>query len=241
MSLKLLHRCGFNVPIPALRPKPRRGLRKMVLATSTQAREAHNDIHPTKDQLIRTVVKLLDHFTLDEITSEKVLEISNISRGSLYHHFQDFAELLELAQVRRFAYFVDYSIEALTSVFAEVTLREELVNRSLELSRQFQAPELINNRIERLTAISKVMHNPRMAAALGAEQERLTETIADLYQDVLDIGLGNPRLQPRTAAVLFQAYALGRSVDDFTVNHMNQENWLYAVSMIIENIFFPIQ
>ena len=213
----------------------------MVSSTSTQVRQAHNDIHPTKDQLIRTVVKLLDHFTLDEITSEKVLEISNISRGSLYHHFKDFAELLELAQVRRFAYFVDYSIEALTSVFAGVTLREELVNRSLELSRQFQAPELINNRIERLTAISKVMHNPRMAAALGAEQERLTETIADLYQDVLNIGLGNALLQPRTAAVLFQAYALGRSVDDFTVNRMNQENWLYAVSMIIEKVFFPVQ
>ena len=213
----------------------------MPSTTSVQAREVRNGIHPTKEELIRTVVKLLDHFTLDEITSEKVLEISNISRGSLYHHFEDFAELLELAQVRRFTFFVDYSIEALTTVFASVTSRQELVERSLELSRQFQAPELINNRIERLTAISKVMHNPRMAAALGAEQERLTVNIADLYQGVLDNGLGNPLLQPRTAAVLFQAYALGRSVDDFTVNRMNQENWLYAVSMIIEKIFFPMQ
>lgn len=212
----------------------------MSLTTSVQAREVQNGIHPTKEELIRTVVKLLDHFTLDEITSEKVLEISNISRGSLYHHFEDFAELLELAQVRRFTHFVNYSIEALTTVFAEVTSRQELVERSLELSRQFQAPELINNRIERLTAISKVMHNPRMAAALGAEQERLTEKIADFYQGVLDNGLGNPLLQPRTAAVLFQAYALGRSVDDFTVNRMDQENWLYAVSMIIEKIFFPL-
>lgn len=212
----------------------------MVSSTSAQAREARNGIHPTKDELIRTVVRLLDHYTLDEITSEKVLEISNISRGSLYHHFQDFAELLELAQVRRFAHFVDYSIEALTSLFSEISTREELIDRSLGLSRQFQAPDLVNNRIERLTAISKVMHNPRMAAALGAEQERLTETIADLYQDVLNRGMGNPLLQPRTAAVLFQAYALGRSVDDFTTNHMNQENWLYAVSMIIENIFFPL-
>ena len=213
----------------------------MPSTTSVQAREVRNGVHPTKEELIRTVVKLLDHFTLDEITSEKVLEISNISRGSLYHHFQDFAELLELAQVRRFTYFVDYSIEALTTVFAEVSSRQELVERALQLSKQFQAPELINNRIERLTAISKVMHNPRMAAALGAEQERLTVKIADLYQGVLDDGLGNPLLQPRTAAVLFQAYALGRSVDDFTVNRMNQENWLYAVSMIIEKIFFPVR
>lgn len=216
------------------------GDQSMVSATA-QAREARNGIHPTKDELIKTVVTLLDHLTLDEITSEKVLEISGISRGSLYHHFQDFSELLELAQVRRFASYVDQSVEALSEVFAQVQSREELVERVQDISRKFQSPELANNRIERLTAISKVMHNPRMAASLGAEQERLTETIADMYHDLQLRGLGNPLLQPRTAAVLFQAYALGRSVDDFTANHMEQENWLYVVSMIAENIFFPAQ
>ena len=78
-----------------------------------------------------------------------------------------------------------------------------------------------------------------MASALGQEQERLTESIADLYRELQARGLGNPLLHPRTAAVMFQAYTLGRTVDDFTTNHMDQENWLYAVSLIVENIFFP--
>jgi len=208
---------------------------------STQEREARKGIHPTKEELIKTVVVLLDNLTLDEITSEKVLEISGISRGSLYHHFQDFAELLELAQVRRFASYVDRSIEILTGLFAEVSNRDELVVRLTEVSKTFQAPELANTRVERLTAISKVMHNPRMASALGWEQERLTESIADLYRDLQARGLGNPKLHPRTAAVMFQAYTLGRAVDDFTINHMDQENWLYAVALIVENIFFPAQ
>ena len=206
---------------------------------TAQAREARNGIHPTKEELIKTVVVLLDNLTLDEITSEKVLEISGISRGSLYHHFQDFAELLELAQVRRFSNYVNRSIEVLTDLFGSVSTRDELVQRLTEVSKAFQAPELADTRIERLTAISKVMHNPRMANALGCEQERLTETIADLYRDLQVRGLGNPLLQPRTAAVMFQAYTLGRTVDDFTVNHMDQDNWLYAVSLIVENIFFP--
>ncbi len=206
---------------------------------TAQAREARNGIHPTKDELIKTVVALLDHLTLDEITSEKVLEISGISRGSLYHHFQDFAELLELAQVRRFSNYVDNSIAVLTEVLTSVETREELVKKLTEVAKVFQTPNLANSRIERLTAISKVMHNPRMAAVLGNEQERLTETIADLYRDLQARGLGNPALQPRTAAVLFQAYSLGRAVDDFTVTHINQENWLYAISLTVEHIFFP--
>jgi AcrR family transcriptional regulator len=208
---------------------------------TAQAREARNGIHPTKDELIKTVVVLLDHLTLDEITSEKVLEISGISRGSLYHHFQDFAELLELAQVRRFSNYVNNSIAILTEVFEAVGNREELISKLTEVAKIFQAPNLADSRIERLTAISKVMHNPRMAAALGNEQERLTETIADLYRDLLARGIGNPALHPRTAAVLFQAYSLGRAVDDFTVTHIDQENWLYAVSLTVEHIFFPAQ
>lgn len=212
-----------------------------MVSASTLAIDTKSGIHPTKDELIRTAVKLMDNLALDEITSEKVLEISGISRGSLYHHFEDFGELIELAQVRRFAYFVNFTIEELTTLFSEVDDRDELIKRSLELSREFQAPELSNIRIERLTAISRVINNSRMTTALGAEQDRLTETIANLYQALKDRGLGNPLLQPRTAAVLFQAYALGRSVDDFTPHMMDQENWLYAVGMIIENVFFPLQ
>ncbi len=210
-----------------------------MVTANAQAREARNGIHPTKDELIKTVVILLDNLTLDEITSEKVLEISGISRGSLYHHFQDFAELLELAQVRRFSSYVNNSIEVLTELFSAISTREELVLSLTQVSKSFQSPQLANTRIERLTAISKVMHNPRMAVALGLEQERLTETIADLYRDLQARGYGNALLQPRTAAVMFQAYTLGRTVDDFTTNHMDQENWLYAVSLIVENIFFP--
>ena len=208
-------------------------------AMTAEAREVRNSIHPTKDELIKTVVVLLDHLTPDKITSEKVLEISGISRGSLYHHFQDFGELLELAQVRRYSAYVDKSIEVMTELFSSVKSRDELIAGLRKVSASLHAPELANSRMERLTAISKVMHNPRMAAALGDEQERLTQAIGDLFQDLQLRKLGNPALEPRTAAVLFQAYGLGRVVDDFTMSRVNQENWLYAISLIVENIFYP--
>ena len=208
-------------------------------AMTAEVREVRNSIHPTKDELIKTVVVLLDHLTPDKITSEKVLEISGISRGSLYHHFQDFGELLELAQVRRYAAYVDKSIEVMSELFSSVKSRDELIAGLRKVSVSLHAPELANSRMERLTAISKVMNNPRMAAALGSEQERLTQAIGDLFHDLQLRKLGNPALEPRTAAVLFQAYGLGRAVDDFTMSQINQENWLYAISLIVENIFYP--
>lgn len=207
---------------------------------TAKEREVQNGVHPTKDELIETVVTLLDHVALDSITSEQVLEISGISRGSLYHHFQDFAELLELAQVRRYGHYVDESIERLTELFSSVNTREELVLRSDSIAATvLREPGPINSRLERITAISKVRHNPRMAVALGVEQERLTEALSDLYRDLQRRNLANPALEPRTAAVLFQAYTLGRVVDDFTVDHVNNDNWIYAISLLTRHVFYP--
>ena len=194
--------------------------------------------HPTKEDLIQTVVILLEGTTLDQITSERVLAISGISRGSLYHHFEDFSELLELAQVRRFSEYVDSAKEVLSTVIDSCESREDLIARVTQTTQYFQAEELAQARLERLTAISKVPNNPRMATALGEEQERLTEALAQLYQDILARGWGNPHLQPRTASVALQALTVGRAVDDFTSNRVDQENWINMISMIMENVLF---
>ncbi len=58
-------------------------------------------VHPTKTHLIETAVKLLDTQLPHEIAVDEILDKSGISKGSLYHHFEDLAELLEAAQVAR--------------------------------------------------------------------------------------------------------------------------------------------
>ena len=207
---------------------------------SSSPRQAMRNLHPTKEELIQTVVVLLEGTILDQITSEQVLAISGISRGSLYHHFEDFSELLELAQVRRFSEYVDKVVEVLSTEFRTCNSREDLIARVKKTTQYFQAVELTKVRLERLTAISMVPNNPRMARALGEEQERLTETLENLYRDTLARGWGNPQIQPRTAAVAIQALTVGRSVDDFTPNHVDQENWIHMISLLFGNVLFPV-
>ena len=80
-----------------------------------------------------------------------------------------------------------------------------------------------------------------MQAILGVEQERLTEMIADLYREVLKKGWGNPSLDPRSIAVLIQAYSLGKVVDDVTDTHMDGEKWDHLINTILETVLFPAQ
>lgn len=195
--------------------------------------------HPTREALISTVVNLLDTHEIETITSEQVLEISKISRGSMYHHFDDFSELIEEAQVRRYAGYVDQSIVMLSSMVFDSTDRGSLIAHVREASVITQSEQLMTNRFERMTALAKAVRTPRMQKILGAEQERLNESIADLYRVVLDKGWGNPNLDPRAVAVFIQSYTLGKVVDDVTTDHMQGSDWLNLINTVLESAIFP--
>ena len=198
-------------------------------------------LHPTKQALIATVVKLLDEKGPGEVSSDEVLEISGISKGSLYHHFQDFSELIERALIVRFAAYVDRSVELLKGAITTSKTRDDLLVALKAVTRATQSPELKAGRIERLAAISTAMHNERMADALGIEQERLTEALEDLFRESVERGWGDKNIDPRVVAVMVQSYTLGKVVDDFTPSHMDFEAWSSVIDQVLEKVFFPLK
>ena len=198
-------------------------------------------LHPTKQTLIDTVVTLMDTQPSMEINSDQVLEISGISKGSLYHHFEDFPELVEHAMVARFARFVDNSVVMLNGVIASAKTRADLVEGLKKVTRATQAQELTRHRSERVTAIAKAIRIPRMKALLGEEQERLTDALADLFRESVERGWGDPTLDPRVVGVMVQAYTIGKIVDDITPTRMDAENWNQAIDSVLDKVFFPIK
>ena len=194
--------------------------------------------HPTKQILIDTVVKLMETQNAIDINSDEVLEISGISKGSLYHHFEDFSELIEYALVARFASFVDRSIHMLNQVTTHSKNKKDFVAGIHQVTRVTQSLERAGFRAERVTAISTAMRNERMKLRLGEEQERLTGALADLFRESIERGWGNPEFDPRTVAVLVQAYTMGQVVDDFTPDHMSIEKWYVLIDAIVDHIFF---
>jgi AcrR family transcriptional regulator len=194
--------------------------------------------HPTKQVLIDTVVKMMDKQNPSTISSDDVLERSGISKGSLYHHFEDFSELIEYALVARFASFVDQSIYMLSQVAIHSKNKSDFVAGIKKVTRATQAPERFNLRAERVTAISTAMLNPRMKEKLGVEQERLTQALADLFRESIERGWGNPAFDARAVAVLVQAYTIGQIVDDFSPAHMAPEAWYALIDALVNHVFF---
>jgi AcrR family transcriptional regulator len=191
--------------------------------------------HPTKETLIKTVLELLKTQSVDEINSDEVLEKSGISKGSMYHHFEDFSDLLEHAQVARFAGFVDRSIDSIASLLV-IKDKQEFAEGLRGVTKFTQSTALKEQRLHRVTAISRAGVSERMRKNLATEQSRLTAALADLYREVVNRGWGNPKLKPETLAVFIQAYTLGQIVNDYVDDQMDLENWLWLIDTFMSDI-----
>lgn len=194
-------------------------------------------IHPTKAKLIKTTAALLNTKLPNEIAVDEILEQSGISKGSLYHHFEDLSELLEAAQVQRYAIWVDRSIELLIELLASARTREELLVGLKKVTRLTQDPAHSSTRYSRARAIASVEHSPRFQRALAAEQARLTDALIDLIEEARNKGLYATDFDARAGAVLVQAYTLGKMVDDFVDQPMDPEAWYSLIDKLVEKVF----
>lgn len=191
-------------------------------------------IHPTKARLIETAAALLETQFPESIQVDEILDKSGISKGSLYHHFKDLGELLEAAQVARYAEWVDRSITLITPILSSAKTRDDIIN-GLKLATTYtQSSEYKGYRFARARALAKSETSPRFQTALGLEQERLTAALEDLVQEAKNKGLFKADLDARVVAVFIQSYTLGKIVDDIVPNPMVQENWdNFIVDMLI--------
>ena len=196
-------------------------------------------LHPTKRLLLETVIKLLDTKKPEEILSDEVLQISGISKGSMYYHYKDWYEIIEDAICERFGRYVDRSVELCENAMNKSKTRDDLVNFLKQVTRETQKSEQLAIRYARVQAIAMASQSDRMKKKLGAVQERLTESLEDLFREAKERGWAKEVMNPRAVAVLVQAYTFGHVIDDFTPEHMEIEAWYRLIDQVVEDVFFP--
>ena len=192
--------------------------------------------HPTKKHLLDTAVSLIDEFGAQGFTVEQLLEKSNISKGSLYHHFEDFSDVIVQAQVVRFSYYVSEDIEALTSVMVNTTSREELVT-SLELvTRASHAPDRASRRFDRAAIIASVQYSEKGRKQLSAAQQQLTDAISDVVRELQERDLIDASIDPKSLSTFIQAYSLGLVLNDVTAEPVDHEAWLALIGRMVRGL-----
>ena len=193
--------------------------------------------HPTKVKIAQAAASLLDDRDVNDITVDEVLAVAGVTKGAMYHHFEDYAEVLEAALISRYSAGVDWSIEMLESAFAVPERNADFLASLAQVVRLTHAPDRAHVRLERARTIALAEHHPRLRRALAAEQQRLTDTLTDLIADAQARGLVSPAISPHAGAVFVQAFTLGRVVDDISERRVEADAWFAMIDHAIARAF----
>lgn len=192
-------------------------------------------VHPTKQLLLDTAVSLIDEFGPQGFTVDNLLDASGISKGSMYHHFEDFNDIIEQAQVARFSRFVDEDVKVLTSLLSSAKSREELGQRFVQVITAASAPERSQGRADRASIVGMSRHSKKFADALAVEQQRLTDSLADVAREMQERAWIRRELDVYALATFVQAYSLGLVLNDVTEKPITNQQWTTFVSSVLLN------
>jgi AcrR family transcriptional regulator len=179
---------------------------------------------------------LIDDHGSQGFTVEQLLETSNISKGSLYHHFEDFQDVITQAQVLRFARYVEEDIGALTNALLDASCREDMFSRLDLISRATHDPARSVRRADRIEILAGTRHSEKMRNALAPTQARLTGAIADLVCEMKVKEFIDKDLDPAAVAVFIQAYSLGLIVNDVSNEQVDLEKWHALISRMTRGL-----
>jgi AcrR family transcriptional regulator len=193
--------------------------------------------HPTKRLLVEATSQFLETKSPSEVLAEDVLEKSGVSKGSLYHHFEDLQDLIETAQVFRYSMWIDASIEYITRHVLNSQTKEELRTALKNLTILTQSDERKSARAERALALAAAYDSPRMAKQMGNETQRLTDSLTDIIEELKNKELIKPTINAKTAANFIQAYTLGKIVNDYSPTAVTETEWVDLIMDIVDHTF----
>jgi len=192
--------------------------------------------HATHRALIDCGVELAKEFGMYGFTVEQLLTKSGISKGSLYHHFEDFVDLVECVQVRIFAEYVELDISAIQRALEAATDRDKFVNLISLITRTALQPQRSTSRIQRARIISATQGRERFATRIGHEQKLLNDQMKRVISVGQERGWIPPHFDADALALFVQGYAFGLILNDVTEERVGAEEMAVVIDSVIANL-----
>jgi len=188
--------------------------------------------HGTREKLVATAVQLLEELPPEQVTSALLLERSGVSKGSLYHFFQDFQELLDEAYLRRFRGRIDEDLAAIRAVVESSSSSAEFFDQMHAITLATQSADRAANRFERARVLAIAEHDRRLRVRLGEMQRELNEGFAESIAAAQAKGWLTSDVPARVIAVFMQAYTLGVLIEDVSAEPLDKGVWADLITRV---------
>ena len=190
--------------------------------------------HPTRARLLEATLELLEQQSPDELQVDTILKSSGVSKGSLYHHFEDGRALIDEALLRKFSSGVDEHAGIIAQILgsADTQLEAALAFRLLTIDSQ--RSDLRDRRSSRMAKILRAERDPAFAEKLSLEQKRLNDAFSAQIVRMQEKGWFRDDFDPTAGALLIQSYTLGRRLGQITADIVTEDAWNTIIFRIIE-------
>ena len=167
--------------------------------------------------LAATIEKLRDvgetGVNIKEIAAE-----TGVSYGAIYHHFKDRDGLIRAAQFERLRNQPGMDLIALAEALDNPGDLGDFVVSIHNIADSIVDPERAKVRLVRSSVMTSAVVHPELRQALTALETSIVDDLHALVQRAQELGIADPNMDPRAAAVYLEALSYGIVLMEFMDN-----------------------
>ena len=197
--------------------------------------------HDTVEAVLAATKKAMANGGESAVRVQEISEATNVSIGSIYHHFGDRDGLIRAAYVQTFRLTIQKDIERVKKFMTRMTSAKEMAEHYDEMLtflnhhfEQFPARDRANT-------IGSTTGRPLLRDAIVAVQTELTSGLTEVMQLLKDRGILKPHLEPRAAAVMTLGMLHGRVIAEFDSTPVKNEDWNASMLTAFSGLFVGVE
>jgi len=183
----------------------------------------------------------LDQHGPVEFNLDRVLEVSKVSRSSVYHHFGNRAGLIAAAEIQDSLEQFRRQLDTVRGLIDVASTPEDLL-ASLESALAVDGgPTSRQRRQRRIADLAVSQSNETLNYAMATTQVDGTRELASILAEAVDRGLIWPEVPLDGIAYWLQSVLVGRVLVDLADDSKLDDDWVATASAAIRAVLCPLR
>lgn len=193
--------------------------------------------HDTIDAVLLEANKAIKEGGESAVRVQEISAKTNVSIGSIYHHFGDRDGLIRAAYVQTFRNAIQKDIDRVKRFMMRMTTAKEMAAHYGDMLT------FLNHHFEQLPAkdrantIGSTTGRPLLRDAIVAVQSELITSLTEVMQLLKERGILKPHLEPRAAAVFTLGMLHGRVIAEFDSTPITDQAWNTSMLTAFSGMF----
>jgi AcrR family transcriptional regulator len=149
---------------------------------------------------------------------------TGVSYGAIYHHFKDRDGLIRAAQFERLRNQPGMDLAALAKALDNPSGVVDFIGQIQEIANAIADPERAKVRLVRSSVIASSMSHPELREAFTALESSVVDELHGLVAKAQELGIADPNMDPRAAAVYLEALSYGIVLMEFMENPPSRDS-----------------